>query len=80
VNKFFDRVYELALNELSSNQSLSNVASKSPSFSSNSPELNIIQNVVKTGEILNIQNGENNEYKVSFSSFILWASRFAILY
>jgi hypothetical protein len=73
INKYFDRVYELTLEELSTNQALSNglvVTPKTPNFSSSSPEFGIIKTVIRTGEIKNIQNDESGDSNhVSIVSF-----------
>jgi hypothetical protein len=53
----------LTLDELASNQALSSglvVMPKIPNFSSSSPEFHVIKSVLRTGEIKNIQNGEND--------------------
>ncbi|CAF0952498.1 unnamed protein product [Brachionus calyciflorus] len=59
INKYFDRIYELNYNDLKTNEKFSHeilVKPKSPNFTSDSPELGIINTVIQSGEILNIPN------------------------
>jgi GAF domain-containing protein len=64
INKYFDRVYELNYNDLfQSNEDFSKsvlVEPSPPHFYCGSPELDIISNVIQTGEILNIQDAQQD--------------------
>lgn len=62
INKQFDRVYELAASDLATHQANSLVA-KEPSFAPNSPELDVIQSVIKSGEVRIVRN-ENGDQLV----------------
>lgn len=60
INKYFDRIYELNYSDLNtSNEAFSNgilVKPSTPSFTLDSPELEIISTVIQSGEvILNVE-------------------------